>query len=87
MVIASPATLFKMGGSVAGLIVSVTWTETALGSFFYLLRVVSNWQFTGRFRWDFTIATATVVSVSFKTWPMMRVDWHGSCWELTMTSA
>lgn len=51
-----------MGESVGALILAVSWTEAALGVFFYGLRIVSNWQFVGRWRWDFILASAAVVS-------------------------
>lgn len=62
-----------MGESVGALILAVSWTETALGLFFYILRVVSNWQFVGRWRWDFIIATATVVSTPSLAYPQERL--------------
>lgn len=51
-----------MADNVSTLILSVSWAETALGLVFYILRFISNWRFVRRFRWDFALASATVVS-------------------------
>ncbi|KAJ5086587.1 hypothetical protein NUU61_007894 [Penicillium alfredii] len=50
------------GMSVAILVVS--WAETFVGLTFLTLRFVSNWKFVGRFRWDFAIASLTVLTES-----------------------
>ncbi|KAJ5995671.1 hypothetical protein N7481_002648 [Penicillium waksmanii] len=48
------------GLSVAVLV--VTWAETCVGLIFLTLRFLSSWKFTGRFRWDFWIATLAVAT-------------------------
>jgi hypothetical protein len=45
-------------------ILGITWAETFLGFSFYILRFISNWTLTHRFRWDFTLASLTVVRIS-----------------------
>ncbi|KAL2816651.1 hypothetical protein BDW59DRAFT_182400 [Aspergillus cavernicola] len=51
-----------MAGDKSPMIVAVSWTETAIGLVFFALRFVSNWKIVARFRWDFAIASLTVVT-------------------------
>ena len=55
---------FNMAEGLSVAILVVSWTETAFGLVFLTLRFLSNWQFVGRFRWDFWLALLTVVRVS-----------------------
>lgn len=53
----------EMAGDNSAVILAVSWTETCIGVFLFSLRFLSNWKFVGRFRWDFAVASLTVVSV------------------------
>lgn len=59
----------EMGrNSRSAVILTVSWIETCIGLFIFSLRFLSNWKFVGRFRWDFALASLTVVSVTFCPW-------------------
>ncbi|KKK11814.1 hypothetical protein ARAM_002659 [Aspergillus rambellii] len=51
-----------MSSNRSAMILAVSWTETCLGLVFFTLRFVSNWKVVARFRWDFAVATLTVIT-------------------------
>ncbi|OJJ42778.1 hypothetical protein ASPZODRAFT_20055 [Penicilliopsis zonata CBS 506.65] len=42
-------------------VIGSSWTETAVGLLFYILRLVSTWTFVGRARWDLALVTIAVL--------------------------
>ncbi|KAL4922764.1 hypothetical protein BDW62DRAFT_2743 [Aspergillus aurantiobrunneus] len=51
-----------MAGDKSVMILAVSWAETAVGLVFFALRFVSNWKIVARFRWDFVVASMTVIT-------------------------
>ncbi|KAL2830423.1 hypothetical protein BJY01DRAFT_118892 [Aspergillus pseudoustus] len=51
-----------MAGNKSAMILGISYAETVVGLIFFTLRFITNWAIVARFRWDFLVASVTVVT-------------------------
>ncbi|KAL4930971.1 uncharacterized protein BDV17DRAFT_289393 [Aspergillus undulatus] len=66
-----------MAGDKSAMILAISWVETFIGLSFFTLRFITNWKIVARFRWDFAVASVTVLTqVVAQIFLQLSVD-HG----------